>query len=107
MAGRRDWTMADNGGNSLQRALAADAAQFRFRAELSLEPLIRFWMNDCCGAEGSLGLRMTGLIREQLEQAPELSQPITDPSILEKHSHLIDVLMSAVFPMAAWEYDYC
>ena len=98
--------MVDNAGNSLQRALAADAAQFRFHAELSLEPLIRFWVNDCCGGEGSLGVRMTELIREQLEQAPELSQPITDPAILEKHSHLVDVLMSAVFPMAAWEYDY-
>ena len=91
---------------SLQQVMAADA-QFRFRAQLSLEPLIQFWMNDCCGdPNNALGARLNALIREQLEQAPELRKPIADPAILERHAELIDVLMSAVFPMAAWEYDY-
>jgi len=44
-------------------------------------------------------------LRQGLAEAPELLEPIEDPSVLESHRELLGNLMSAVFPPALWETD--
>jgi len=46
------------------------------------------------------------MVQEQLRQAPELFEPITDQAIIAQHRELIDLLMSVVFPRASWEQAY-
>ena len=75
--------------------------KFPFKSRLSLKPLLDFW--ERLLAEGKDGLSPG--MRTELERAPELWKPIEDPSILEKHQKLIELLMSVVFPPAFWESD--
>ena len=96
--------MTNETHSSLQDALTAAADGFRFRAELSLEPLIRFWTE--CTSETTLDAMIGRLIRERLEKAPELRGAIENPESLAAHADLVDVLMAAVFPPAAWENEY-
>ena len=78
--------------------------KFPFKSRLSLRPLLDFW--ERCLAEGKCGMKSWGpVIRQKLENAPELREPIEDLTILEKHQELIDLLMSVVFPPAFWESD--
>ncbi|MEJ2093284.1 MAG: GAF domain-containing protein [Syntrophobacterales bacterium] len=78
--------------------------KFPFKCRLSLSPLIEFW--ERLLAEGSCGLgSMAPSIRQQLESVPMLRQPIDDPTILEQHQGLIDMLMTIVFPPAFREDD--
>ena len=78
--------------------------KFPFKSRLSLRPLLDFW--EGCLAEGKCGLKSLGpVIRQKLENAPELREPIEDLTILENHQELIDLLMSVVFPPAFWESD--
>ncbi|MBI2206508.1 MAG: GAF domain-containing protein [Candidatus Rokubacteria bacterium] len=93
-------------GATFVAAVARDRSTFPFRTELSLEPLVRFWMapvaeDDCVTREA-----IARLIRSGLEKAPELTGVIDDPALLDRHGDLVDVLMAAVFPPAAWEQDY-
>jgi hypothetical protein len=44
-------------------------------------------------------------VRERLAAAPELSLPIEDLSVLDKHQDLVQSLMSVVFPSAFWETE--
>jgi hypothetical protein len=96
---------ARSGSSDLQTALQADPSGFPFRCELSLEPLINFWtatLADQGSAKGALGR----IIAEEVGKAPELLGTIVDPSVLERHRELVDVLMSAVFPPSAREQEY-
>ncbi len=78
--------------------------KFPFKSRLSLKPLLDFW--ERCLAEGKCGMKSWGpVIRQKLENAPDLREPIEDLTILEKHQEFIDLLMSAVFPPAFWESD--
>ena len=78
--------------------------KFPFKSRLSLRPLLDFW--ERLLAEGSGGMNSLGpVIRQKLENAPELREPIEDLTILENHQELIDLLMSVVFPPAFWESD--
>ena len=78
--------------------------KFPFKNRLSLKPLLDFW--DRLLAEGKSGMTALGpIIRQKLEDSPELREPIEDLTILEKHQELIDLLMSVVFPPAFWEKD--
>ena len=78
--------------------------KFPFKSRLSLRPLLDFW--ELCLAEGKCGMKSWGpVIRQKLEKAPELREPIEDLTILENHQELIDLLMSVVFPPAFWESD--
>jgi hypothetical protein len=83
-------------------ARAGDAGGFPFRTELSLRPLIDFWTrarDDVSPARAAIAR----LVGEQIQQAPGLADPITDLAILERHRDLVDLLMSAEFPLALWE----
>jgi hypothetical protein len=78
--------------------------KFPFKSRLSLKPLLDFW--DRLLAEGKCGLHSLGpVIRQKLENNPELKEPIDDLTLLEKHQEFIDLLMSVVFPPAFWETD--
>jgi hypothetical protein len=78
---------------------------FAFRTELSLRPLIEFWTR--AGADESPACAaIARLVTEEMRQAPELAETITDPTVLERHQHLVDLLMSAEFAPAQWEQAY-
>jgi hypothetical protein len=78
--------------------------QFPFKSVFSLAPLIKFW--DQFLAEGvSVKAALAKTIRQELQNAPELLEPIEDLSILEKHRELVEMLMSIVFPPAFCERD--
>ncbi len=78
--------------------------KFPFQTRLSLGPLLDFW--ERLLAEGKSGMNSLGpLIRQKLENTPELREPIEDLTILENHQEFIDLLMSVVFPPAFWESD--
>src|SRR5688572_17882504 len=96
--------MTNETPSSLQALLKADGAVFPFRSELSLEPLIRFWTE--CLSETTLDAMIARLIQERVDKTPEVRGAITDPAVFEAHRDLVDVLMCAVFPAAAWENEY-
>ncbi|WP_066509056.1 hypothetical protein [Rufibacter sp. DG15C] len=77
---------------------------FPFKAHFSLIPIITYWQNEQTGCRSSFSL-CADEIKRQLKAAPELLQPITDLSILEKHQCLIDLLMTAIFPPATQEVE--
>jgi hypothetical protein len=78
--------------------------KFPFKSRLSLKPLLDFW--ERLLAEGKCGMNSLGpVIRQKLENAPELQEPIEDLAILANHQELMDLLMSVVFPPAFWESD--
>jgi GAF domain len=89
--------------SDIQSALRADPG-FPFRCELSLAPLIAFWARSAGdpSAKGALA-RIVG---EEVQRAPELLATIEDTSVIERHRELVDTLMTAVFPAAAWEQEY-
>lgn len=75
---------------------------FPFKSKLSLQGLIAFWKDKIC--EGNFH-QFTRHVLEYIQQAPELSQPVDDISVLEKHRNFIDFLMSAVIPDAKNSMD--
>jgi GAF domain-containing protein len=78
--------------------------KFPFKSRLSLSPLLDFW--ERLLAEGKCGLNPLGtVIRQKLENTPELREPIENLTALENHQELIDLLMSVVFPPAFWDSD--
>jgi GAF domain-containing protein len=78
--------------------------RFPFKSRLSLTPLLDFW--ERLLGEGKCGMNHLGpVIRQKLENAPELRKSIEDLAILERHRDLIELLMTVVFPPAFWESD--
>ena len=84
-----------------------DTTEFPFRTYFSLRPLNeKFWDKFDSNAtyiSKDLGLK----IRAELTKAPELTGHIDNPSVLEKHKELVDVLMGAVFPPAMVNENFC
>lgn len=78
---------------------------FPFRRELSLAPLIAFW-REVADDDASPRALLAQQILAQVEEAPELAGAIEDLSTLEHHLELIDLMMTAVFPMARWEKTF-
>src|SRR5262249_24907640 len=71
-------------------ALKTDPDSFPFKSELSLVPLLTFWakkFTDDTSAKGAF----IRTVREQISQVPELLNPITDLSVIERHRALVDV----------------
>ena len=89
----------------IQTALRSEPAGFPFRCELTLEPLVAFWTSTQA-AEGSAKSALARIVNDEIRTAPELTRPIEDTSVIERHRDLVDVLMSAVFPRASWEQEY-
>jgi GAF domain len=89
----------------LQAALQTDPDSFPFRSELSLVPLLTFWgkkFTDDTSAKGAF----IRTVREQIQQVPELLNPITDLGVIERHRALVDVLMAGIFPPAFFEQEF-
>jgi GAF domain-containing protein len=81
------------------------ALEFPFQCRLSLAPLVAFW-NQAVVSGHPAKAALAKQIQDELQQAPELLEPIEDLSLLERHQGLVDLLMSAVFPPASWDRDY-
>ena len=61
--------------------------KFPFKSRLSLKPLLDFW--DRLLAEGKYGLSSLGpVIRQKIENNPELLEPIDDLSMLNNYKEL-------------------
>jgi hypothetical protein len=75
---------------------------FPFKTTLSLEGLAEFWKEEA-NHDNILRSNNANNILKQLENAPELLKPITDLEDLNKHSSLIDQMMTAVYPPSRWE----
>ena len=100
---------ADNSAQSADLALLKQAGgdTFPFRRALSLRPLIEFWRGaGGTGCEGAVCASLGSVVTAAVAGAPELLQPITDVAVLDKHEDVVDALMSAVFPPAAWDRAY-
>ncbi|WP_207432616.1 GAF domain-containing protein [Sabulibacter ruber] len=78
---------------------------FPFKAYLSLRPIITYWeqFHDDCKSSFMLCAQEIG---RQLQELPELREPITDLKVLgQQHHCLIDILMTAVFPPATHQSE--
>jgi hypothetical protein len=94
--------LTGSSSSDLQTALAGEAGSFPFRTEFSLRPLIDFWLKGCDDASAGC-VAISRVVGEQVALAPELSGPITDPSVLDRHEDAVDLLMSAELPPALWD----
>lgn len=84
----------------LSRWAALNLGQLPFQTVLSLEPLIAF-CRSAATQPGMAGMRLfAAQVEDALREAPALTGPITDPSILDAHRDQLDLLMSVVFPPA-------
>ena len=78
-----------------------DIKEFPFISTLSLVPLIDFWsQGESNGGGKSIQVSSAQEIQKKLESAPDLFQPITDLSVIEKHRGLIDLMLTAIVPEA-------
>ena len=69
-----------------------------FNSRFSFKPLIRVWESVIKDGKTGSGHFYANLL-EKVKEHPELLEPITDESILEKHADLIDQMMATVFPV--------
>ena len=83
-----------------------DPKKFPFKTVLSLSPLVDFWNQEMSSSAHPVKAACAKQIQEELKKVPELLEPITDLSILDKHKDLVDMLMAVVFPPASWEIDF-
>jgi hypothetical protein len=90
--------------NSPRTSLAGFQQDFPFESRLSLTLLIRFWEEQA--RDPSVRGEFARSLIARLQQAPELTQPIDDITLLDRHGSLVDALMSAVFPPAFLERAY-
>src|SRR5215510_9034021 len=81
------------------------AMTFPFICQLSLAPLIAFWQR-AIATQPPIKAAIASMVQEQVRQAPELLEPITDQAILVQHREVVDMLMSVVFPRASWDQAY-
>ena len=70
---------------------------FPFETVPSLDKLSEFWRR-AADDPGDPSSAVAREVVEMLGEAPELDGPITDPSVLEKHAGLVELMMSAVIP---------
>jgi GAF domain-containing protein len=82
-----------------------EAWEFPFKCFLSLSPLIDFW-NQRVAPKQILNCDTAEKLREKLQKAPELLNPIEDLSVIAEHRELVDILMTVVFPPAFWDTSY-
>src|SRR5262252_10818746 len=92
---------------ALDARLAPDvhAIPFPFTCQLSLAPLLAFWQ-EALATQHPIKAAIASMVQDQVRQAPELLEPITDLAFLAQHRELVDMLMSAVFPRASWDQAY-
>ena len=89
----------------LQAAVNGDPNAFPFKSELSLVPLLAFWAKKFADDTSPKGAFIR-TVREQVKQVPELSAPITDLGLIDRHRQLVDVLMAGIFPPAFFDQEF-
>lgn len=71
---------------------------FPFKRRVSLRKLIQFW--ETLAASGNdPTTEAAQLILRRVSEYPELTQDTVDSEVLARHSEILDLLMSAVFPI--------
>jgi hypothetical protein len=86
------------------QTLAELARDFPFECELSLGPLIGYWTD--AARENSLRGGLGRVLQAELARAPELSEPIVDLTVLDRHRELVEALMAAIFPTVFWDQEH-
>src|SRR5690242_16332161 len=81
------------------------AMTFPFICQLSLAPLMAFWQ-QAIATQHPIKAAIASMVQDQVRQAPELLEPITDQALLVQHQEVVDMLMSVVFPPASWDQAY-
>ncbi len=72
-----------------------------FKSYVSFARLLELWKSY--EADGNpLLAACAKKINEALQKAPALAQPMTDLTVLDGHTDLLEQLMSAIFPLAHW-----
>ena len=90
--------------NQDTQTLTLSVETFPFKTVLSFLPIIEYWRVKTNYPSKALSL-VARHIASELKNAPELLEPIEDFSILEKHTELVALLMSAIFPPATFETE--
>ena len=78
--------------------------QFPYKSTLSFVPLIRYWQTKVHDDNKGIS-RIAREINHQLALAPGLRNDFQDCCDLDIHQDLIELLLTAVFPPAAWERE--
>jgi hypothetical protein len=98
--------MGDLEESKIDSELTSEAdEEFPFQTEVSLDRLIAAWER---AAESSDPVRaaLARIIGEEMQKAPELREPISDPAVVDRHRPLVRALMSLAFPDASWDHDF-
>lgn len=69
-----------------------------FNSRFSFKPLIRVWESAIRDGKPGASQFYASLL-EKVKAHPELMEPISDETILEKHADLIDQIMATIFPV--------
>ena len=70
--------------------------EFPFKSKLSFTNLIGYWQVRTNDKNSFIAATAKEIVK-QVNNAPELLQPIEDTKILDKHKNTIDLLMTAIF----------
>ena len=79
------------------QAKSPNASRRGYPSKLSFAPLLRYWEQQSETGTGPTKL-LAKTVLEHAKLLPKLSQPIDDPSWLAKHSDLLELMLSPVFP---------
>lgn len=97
--------MVTESANSAAPAIVAQATPaFPFRTALSLAPLVEYWRGREESANAGVAL-LARAVGEQVARAPWITEPVTDPRLLEENCDLVETLMLAMFPPASQALD--
>ena len=77
---------------------------YPFRSVLSLKPLIDY-LEKTLKTSSMVKPCMSGDFRDMLSHAPELTRPIEDETVLERHKDIVQQLMAWVLPPLYWETE--
>jgi len=77
-----------------------EKANFPFKHFFTLDKLIKFWEKKAIEASDGCERDFASSLVNKVKNIPEINGPISDYSLLNKHSLIIDGLVSAIFPSA-------
>lgn len=77
---------------------------FPFEVRLSLDLIINFWEKEIHNSNPYKRKHAVYVISE-IDRVPEIRGQISDLSLLKKHKHLVELIMSAVFSPATLKVD--
>jgi hypothetical protein len=80
----------------------ATLKKFPFKSVLSLRLLVEYWQNTLLKTQLPA---IANPIRQYIENTPELLEPIHDVTVLKKHRDFMELLMTAVIPVAQSDHE--